>query len=111
MSWDELADGIGCPFDLPREEPNGFWDTVAQLEVSSLCLLKNQTYKGHCINVALMGNQIPHLHWQIVPRYKHDPRWSGPIWTTTMEELHDVRLPEVERQALVADLRIALNYG
>jgi len=151
MSWDELAAGVNCPFDPPREEPNDYWDTVVRLNVSTLCLLKNQTYRGHCIliydrrhafrldelsdtewadfasdlhtavravmtacradhmNVESLGNQMPHLHWQIVPRYKDDPRWSGPIWTTTVEELRDTRLPETERMALIASIRDAFR--
>lgn len=151
--WDRLADGIGCPFDPPRTEPNGFWDSVARLEVSTLCLLKNQTYRGHCIliydlrhvarpdqltaeewttfsldlhecvraamdvcgpdhiNVECLGNQVPHLHWQIIPRYKSDPRWSGPVWTTTAEELHARELPDDERRKLMSDLRQRLRSG
>jgi diadenosine tetraphosphate (Ap4A) HIT family hydrolase len=34
---------------------------------------------GH-MNVELLGNAVPHLHWHIVPRYKDDPRWGSPIW-------------------------------
>lgn len=151
MSWDELAAGLSCPFDPPRQEPNDYWDTVARLDVSTLCLLKNQTYRGHCIliydlrhairlddlsrdewaafaadlhraigaimtvcradhmNVESLGNQMPHLHWQIIPRYKDDPRWSGPIWMTSVEELHDTRLPGAERAALIASIREVLR--
>lgn len=149
--WDKLAAGVDCPFDPPRPEPNGFWDSVARLEVSTLCLLKNQTYRGHCIlifdlrhaarpdeltpdewarfcldlhrcvralidvckpdhiNVESLGNQVPHLHWHIIPRYKTDPRWSGPVWTTTVEELHDVELLHDERQKLMGALRARLG--
>ena len=49
MTWDTLAAGRNCPFDHPREEPNDFWESVAQLKVSTLCLMKNQAYRGHCI--------------------------------------------------------------
>jgi diadenosine tetraphosphate (Ap4A) HIT family hydrolase len=34
--------------DAPRPASNDFWDLVAPLEVSSLYLGKNQTYRGHC---------------------------------------------------------------
>lgn len=49
MNWDDLAAGRGCPFDAPRSERNDHWDSVAQLSVSTLCLLKNQAYRGRCI--------------------------------------------------------------
>lgn len=151
MNWDQLAGGKDCPFDMPRVEPNDFWDSIVQLQVSTLCLLKNQAYRGHCIliydprhvirpdqltlgewskfthdlhrvvgalmdvcnadhiNVDCMGNEMPHLHWQVIPRYRHDPRWGGPIWTTTVGEMHRVELPENERALLIASLRLRLE--
>jgi len=33
------------------------------------------------VNVACLGNTVPHLHAGIVPRYCSDPRWGRPIWT------------------------------
>lgn len=153
MTWDAMAAGVDCPFDLPRAEPNEYWDTIARLEVSTLCLLKNQAYRGHCIliydlkhaarpdeltveewlafsadlykasaaitdqcradhiNLECLGMQVPHLHWQIVPRYRADPRWGGPIWTSTRAEFEQARvdLPAAERAELIATLRHGLG--
>lgn len=149
--WDRLAAGDGCPFDPPRQEPNEFWDSVSQLRVSTLCLLKNQSYRGHCIliydrnhvvrpdqltadewlafsgdlhtavralmavcrpdhiNVECLGNQMPHIHWHVIPRYRNDPRWSGPIWTTTVEEMDYSELPGIERRQLIDSLASCLR--
>jgi diadenosine tetraphosphate (Ap4A) HIT family hydrolase len=149
--WDELASGSRCPFDIPRVEPNAYWDSVVQLKVSTLCLLTNQTYRGHCIliydpkhvvrpdeltaeewaafardlheaarslvkvcrpdhlNVECLGNVMPHLHWQVIPRYRDDPRWGAPIYTTTLEEFHQKRLPDDERQRLILEIRDAFT--
>ncbi len=49
MDWDELASGKGCFFDSPRPESTEHWDAVTKLNVSTLCLLRNQAYRGHCI--------------------------------------------------------------
>jgi diadenosine tetraphosphate (Ap4A) HIT family hydrolase len=49
MSWDDLAAGRECPFDEPRIEPNDYWDSVARLTASTLCLSKNQAYRGQCL--------------------------------------------------------------
>ncbi|HSG64124.1 MAG TPA: HIT family protein, partial [Gammaproteobacteria bacterium] len=38
-----------CPFDSPRETPNDYWEPIADLDVSTLCLTTNQAYRGHCI--------------------------------------------------------------
>lgn len=32
------------------------------------------------INLASLGNMIPHLHWHIIPRYKNDRHFPNPIW-------------------------------
>ena len=49
MNWDDLAKGHSCPFDRPRSGRNDYWDSVAELGISTLCLLKNQAYRGQCI--------------------------------------------------------------
>jgi len=60
------------------------------------------------MNVELLGNVIQHLHWHIVPRYRSDPRWGGPIWTTTLDGMLQTRMPPAERQALIEQIRAAL---
>lgn len=32
------------------------------------------------INLASLGNVVPHLHWHIIPRYKDDRHFPFPIW-------------------------------
>jgi diadenosine tetraphosphate (Ap4A) HIT family hydrolase len=75
---------------------------VAAHAVSAVC-------KPRLMNYASLGNVVPHLHWHIVPRYRSDPRWGGPIYTTTREEMHEVRLDEAEYEALVAALRAEVD--
>jgi diadenosine tetraphosphate (Ap4A) HIT family hydrolase len=29
------------------------------------------------INIAMLGNMVPHLHIHIIPRFKNDPWWPG----------------------------------
>jgi len=60
------------------------------------------------VNVELLGNAIPHLHWHIIPRYKGDPRWGRPIWMTDEEDMPRMLLGDETRAALLADLRYAL---
>jgi diadenosine tetraphosphate (Ap4A) HIT family hydrolase len=61
------------------------------------------------INIAILGNVVPHLHWIIVPRYRDDPRWGAPVWTTTLAEMSDTRLSTDERAGIVQNLRCRLN--
>jgi len=61
------------------------------------------------INVESLGNSIPHLHWHILPRYKNDGRWGGPIWLTTREEMPNARLEESEYLSLAASINSAFD--
>lgn len=65
----------------------------------------SKTVKPDHMNLATLGNVIPHLHWHIIPRYKSDPRWGVPIWTSRLEDMEDKRLPDVEHLALLNQLK------
>ena len=32
------------------------------------------------INLASLGNQVPHLHWHVIPRYRDDSHFPDAIW-------------------------------
>jgi len=38
------------------------------------------------INLASLGNVVPHLHWHVIPRWKNDSRFPRPIWATALRE-------------------------
>ena len=73
------------------------------------CAIVAVTQPDH-INIALLGNTIPHLHWGIIPRYNGDPRWRRLIWTTSRSEIPAVRLSTDERSQLIADLKSELAH-
>ncbi|MDY0011501.1 MAG: HIT family protein [Rhodocyclaceae bacterium] len=34
------------------------------------------------INLASFGNQVPHLHWHVIPRHPQDRHFPEPVWGT-----------------------------
>lgn len=54
------------------------------------------------MNYELLGNQVPHMHWHIIPRFREDGVYPKPIWAN---ELPRTTLLPAERDALVATLR------
>ena len=38
------------------------------------------------INLASLGNQTPHLHWHIIPRWRDDHHFPEPIWGRPQRE-------------------------
>ena len=56
------------------------------------------------INVDSLGNEVPHLHWHLIPRYRDDGRWGGPIWTTDRAQMRHTPLAEEQYAALAQAL-------
>ena len=42
-----------------------------------------EVMKPHKVNLASLGNVVPHLHWHIIPRYEDDAHFPNPIWAET----------------------------
>jgi diadenosine tetraphosphate (Ap4A) HIT family hydrolase len=57
------------------------------------------------INYELLGNQLPHIHWHLIPRLASDPASREPVWCVPHEP---VRLSEPERQARVQRIQASL---
>lgn len=59
----------------------------------------------HKINLASLGNMVPHLHWHVIPRYQDDAHFPNPVWAAT-----DRVSSEVEaKRALLPELREVLR--
>lgn len=59
------------------------------------------------INVASLGNVVPHLHWHVIPRYVDDMHFPNPIWGQ-VERSTNAALQD--RQALVEKLKTAIQH-
>ena len=33
------------------------------------------------VNLASLGNMVPHLHWHVIPRWKNDPWFPDSVWS------------------------------
>ncbi|OWF66346.1 HIT family protein [Polynucleobacter hirudinilacicola] len=38
------------------------------------------------VNLAALGNMVPHIHWHIIPRYKDDAFFPGSAWSKRVQE-------------------------
>ena len=38
------------------------------------------------INLAALGNMVPHIHWHIIPRYRDDAFFPGSAWSSKAQE-------------------------
>ena len=65
------------------------------------------------VNLATLGNMVPHLHWHVIARFDGDPAWPAPVWAAPQREPDPAHVDAVEqrRSALEEALRVALPEG
>jgi len=49
------------------------------------------------VNIASLGNMVPHLHIHIIPRFQNDPWWPGAVFC---EKKRDFKYPAVNLEKL-----------
>ncbi len=76
-------------------------------DVARLARVIEQVCRPTKLNYEILGNEVPHLHCHVVPRYPHDPLWGRPIWLRAKESRR--ALPAEEFTALRAALADALR--
>jgi diadenosine tetraphosphate (Ap4A) HIT family hydrolase len=80
-------------------------------EMSQLAAAIEACFRPLKLNYELLGNQVPHLHWHIFPRYVTDPDRRRPVWfaiedaDTDMAERRRLEVGDVPRGEAVARLR------
>lgn len=42
-------------------------------------------YQARKLNYELLGNQLPHIHWHLIPRLPRDPAPLEPVWKVSHE--------------------------
>jgi diadenosine tetraphosphate (Ap4A) HIT family hydrolase len=54
------------------------------------------------VNVASLGNMVPHLHWHVIPRFADDAHFPNPVWTQAVRTTEEPVL--AARRALLPKL-------
>jgi diadenosine tetraphosphate (Ap4A) HIT family hydrolase len=65
------------------------------------------------INLASLGNQVPHVHWHVIPRFSNDSRFPLPIWAPRQRTVSEAQLSKRRAQAtlLREQVRNELNHA
>jgi diadenosine tetraphosphate (Ap4A) HIT family hydrolase len=63
------------------------------------------------INLAALGNVVPHLHWHVIARFKDDSHFPAPVWAAPQREARPASLARIQDQlpALEALMVARLN--
>jgi diadenosine tetraphosphate (Ap4A) HIT family hydrolase len=59
------------------------------------------------VNLAALGNMVPHLHWHVIARFRWDSRWPGAVWAPPQRETPAQALAELETALPALDRAIA----
>jgi len=58
------------------------------------------------INLASLGNQVPHLHWHVIPRFADDAHFPQPIWGVRQRDPSAARLMMCRQQLPALTARV-----
>ncbi len=91
---------------LPRADRIACLDVVTTIE--GLMLRHLAPVK---VNLATLGNMVPHLHWHVIARFGWDSHFPAPVWAAAQREADPARLQELEQRlpAFEEDLVSALS--
>lgn len=83
--------------DLPREDRLLINEAVYQVELALVSVMKPLK-----VNLASLGNMVPHLHWHLIPRFEDDAQFPNPVWAPAVRTTDE---PVLEaRRALLPQL-------
>lgn len=87
--------------DLTAAERTELMRVVYQVEAAQREVLQPEK-----INLASLGNMVPHLHWHLIPRFTDDAHFPNPIWSSPVRQT--ARDVSAEQRALLPALRVAI---
>ena len=85
--------------DLVPEQRSALMQVVCKVEE-----MVRREIQPDKINLASLGNMVPHLHWHVIARWSQDAHFPQPIWGAVQREADarllirlEAQLPQVDR--------------
>ncbi|OHX13630.1 HIT family protein [Chromobacterium sphagni] len=83
--------------DLAPAERQHLMDWVYRTETAL-----RQVMQPAKINLASLGNMVPHLHWHVIPRFTDDAHFPSPVWASPRRDGADHSQPHLAEQLRAA---------
>ncbi len=80
--------------DLPVSVRNELFEILTLVESVMI-----ETMTPDKVNLASLGNMVPHVHWHVIARYQDDAFFPGSIWSTRVRESQEGVLSARRKQA------------
>jgi len=89
--------------DLPPEQRQRLMVVVFAVESAV-----REIVQPDKINLASLGNVVPHVHWHVIPRWENDVNFPDAIWAAPRREAKQRPLPDDIRPRLVQRIQALL---
>ena len=76
--------------DLLREDRNICMEAVVLIE--QILRSELQPLK---VNLAALGNAVPHLHWHVIARFDWDSHFPASVWAAPVRPVNDDKIRQV----------------
>lgn len=90
--------------ELPQEERVSIMNAVWAVEE----VLRGELNPDK-INLASLGNVVPHLHWHVIPRWQDDPHFPSPIWAVPVRQGQERAVDTTRLKAALASRLLMLE--
>lgn len=88
--------------DLPLKAQQELMGVVLAVEKAMREILRPDK-----VNLASLGNMVPHLHWHVIPRFGNDACFPESVWGQKQREADSLAL--ARRKALLPELAEAIR--
>ena len=79
--------------DLSLDDRNTCMNAVVAVE-----RVLREKLKPTKINLAALGNAVPHLHWHVIARFDWDSHFPGSVWASAQRETPADKLTQLAQQ-------------
>lgn len=92
--------------DLSPEDRAHCMEAVAAVEQSL-----RDTLAPTKLNIAALGNMVPHLHWHVIARFDWDSHFPSPFWAAAQREAPADRVAALQALLPKAEHEIATRLA
>jgi diadenosine tetraphosphate (Ap4A) HIT family hydrolase len=90
--------------DLPAADQQALMRVVFAAETAL-----RQVMAPDKVNLASLGNVVPHLHWHVIPRFADDPHFPNPVWGEKRRDTPHAAPPDLDAQLVAALASLGLD--
>jgi diadenosine tetraphosphate (Ap4A) HIT family hydrolase len=85
--------------------------SLCMAAVNAVELVLREHLQPTKINLAALGNVVPHLHWHVIARFDWDTHFPAPVWAQAIRPVDEVREQAVSARLPLVDHHLAVHLA